>query len=79
MITEDGDGSSGLSEEEEFHAFIAGVADASSFEELPWLFKVVHKSLVCRYQVLGLGDRCCEGDLVEVSFLGLKKSDVHGR
>lgn len=72
--------------EEEFHAFVAGVAgppDVSSFEDLPWLFKVVHKvvhkSLACRCHDLRLGDGCCEGDLAVVSFLGLKKSDVHGR
>ena len=77
MIAKDGDGSSGLSEEE-FHASVAGVA-GSSFEELPWLFNVVHKSLACRCKDLGLGDGCCEGDLAEVSLLSLTKSDVHGR
>ena len=51
--------------EEEFHRFIVGVAgppDVSSFEDLSWLFKVVHKmvhkSLTCRCQYLRLGDGC---------------------
>ena len=55
---------------------MAGPPDVSSFEDLPWLFKVVHKvvhkSLACRCQDLMRGDGCCDGYLTEVSFLGLR-------
>jgi len=64
LFNEDGDGSSGLSEEE-FYAFLSGLSSPpyvqeyftqhASFGELPWLFKVVHKSLACRCEDLGLG------------------------
>ena len=75
----DGDGSAGLSEEE-YYAFLSGIeeppyvaayfADYAGFEELPWAFRVVHKSLACHCEKLGRGRKCCEGEDAEVILPG---------
>jgi len=71
----DSDGSGGLSEDE-FHDFLTSIqrppnvveyfANKTSFEELEFIFKIVHKSLACQCHALGLGEDCCEGDNAEI-------------
>ena len=78
ILEADADGSAGLSEEE-FASFLGGIEEPKyikdyfdglspddSYAKLPWLLKVVHKSLACRCQDLGLGEDCCEFDGAEV-------------
>ena len=86
LVSSDVDSSNGVSESE-YHSFLVSIedpthvaqyfADYPSFGSLPWLFRVVHKSLACHCQQLGLGDDCCEGKDAEISLLGLD-DDVTG-
>mmetsp|Transcript_36094 Transcript_36094/g.75991 ORF Transcript_36094/g.75991 Transcript_36094/m.75991 type:complete len:382 (-) Transcript_36094:345-1490(-) len=76
----DSDGTGGLSENEYF-SFLSGIEDPPyiaaffseylSFDSLPWVFRVVHKSLACHCEKLGYGENCCEGDRAEVKLDGL--------
>lgn len=75
LLASDGDGSAGLSEDEYF-AFLQGIPEPpyiapffrqyEGFDRLPWIFRVVHKSLACHCAELGMGEKCCEGDDAEV-------------
>lgn len=86
LVSSDLDSSNGVSESE-YHSFLLGIEDPTyvaeyfegyqSFGELPWVFRVVHKSLACYCQQLGLGDNCCKGTDAEISLLGLV-DDVMG-
>mmetsp|Transcript_12358 Transcript_12358/g.26836 ORF Transcript_12358/g.26836 Transcript_12358/m.26836 type:complete len:398 (-) Transcript_12358:233-1426(-) len=81
--TSDADASNGLSSSE-YYEFLSGIEEPpyiaeyfqeyASFDVLPWVFRVVHKSLACHCQQLGLGEECCEGDSAEVLLLGLEES-----
>jgi len=80
LISSDDDGSSGLSEKE-YHKFLSSIdyppyiseyfKSFKGFDQLPWVFRVVHKSLACHCEKLGMGEECCEGDDAEVLLLGL--------
>ena len=80
LIANDEDSSLGLAEEEYF-SFLQSIEDPpyikryfenfEGFNKLPWVFRVVHKSLACHCEKLGLGEECCEGDNAEVLTLGL--------
>ena len=86
LFSSDVDSSNGVSESE-YHSFLVSIedpthvaqyfADYPSFGSLPWVFRVVHKSLACHCQQLGLGDDCCKGKDAEISLLGLD-DDVTG-
>ena len=81
LISNDANGSGGLSESE-YHTFLTSIEDppyiveyfagVPDFDSLPWVFRVVHKSLACHCQKLGMGEECCEGDDAEVLLLGLE-------
>ncbi|KAL7535532.1 hypothetical protein ACHAXR_009158 [Thalassiosira sp. AJA248-18] len=82
ILSSDTDSSNGLSESE-FHTFLTSIEEppyvaayfdqyADSYQDLPWIFQVIHKTLACRCQDLGLGEYCCEGDDSEVPFIGLR-------
>ena len=81
LISNDANGSGGLSESE-YHTFLTSIEDppyiveyfagVPDFDSLPWVFRVVHKSLACHCQKLGMGEECCEGDDFEVLLLGLE-------
>jgi len=86
LVSSDVDSSNGVSESE-YHSFLVSIEDPTyvaqyfedypSFGSLPWVFRVVHKSLACHCQQLGLGDNCCKGRDAEISLLGLD-DDVTG-
>ena len=79
-LSADTDSSNGLSEEE-FYNFLTSISDPpfvseyfdayGDFKSLPWIFKVVHKTLACSCARLGLGEKCCEGNDAEVLLNGL--------
>jgi hypothetical protein len=81
MVSADADGSVGLSESE-YHAFWNSLDDPpyiarffedfDGFDDLPWVFRVVHKSMACHCQKLGMGAVCCEGDDAEIFLNGLE-------
>lgn len=83
LISSDEDSSNGLSSSE-YHSFLSSIEDPpyiaeffgsfEGFDDLPWVFRVVHKSLACHCEKLGLGQECCEGDNAEVLLLGLDDS-----
>ena len=78
LIQSDVDNSQGLSENE-YHSFLSNINDPPyiaqyfenipTFDDLPWVFRVVHKSLACHCQKLGMDEECCEGDDAEVLLL----------
>jgi len=80
LISKDVDGSNGLSAPEYF-SFLSGIEDPpyiseyfqefDSFDQLPWVFRVVHKSLSCHCEKLGMGGGCCKGGNAQVQLLGL--------
>lgn len=86
LVSSDVDSSNGVSESE-YHSFLVSIEDPThvaqyfedypSFGSLPWVFRVVHKSLACHCQQLGLSDDCCKGKDAEISLLGLD-DDVIG-
>eukprot|EP00578_Thalassiosira_sp_NH16_P005537 CAMPEP_0181135232 /NCGR_PEP_ID=MMETSP1071-20121207/32512_1 /TAXON_ID=35127 /ORGANISM="Thalassiosira sp., Strain NH16" /LENGTH=426 /DNA_ID=CAMNT_0023221805 /DNA_START=44 /DNA_END=1324 /DNA_ORIENTATION=- len=71
----DVDSSGGLSGPE-FHSFLSGITNPSyvgayfrefpSYDKLPWTFRVIHKTLACHCEQMGMGPGCCEGDRAEV-------------
>ena len=79
LVQSDVDNSQGLSENE-YHTFLSNINDPPyisqyfenipTFDDLPWVFRVVHKSLACHCQKLGMDEQCCEGDDAEVLLLG---------
>mmetsp|Transcript_34877 Transcript_34877/g.62784 ORF Transcript_34877/g.62784 Transcript_34877/m.62784 type:complete len:401 (+) Transcript_34877:123-1325(+) len=83
LTSSDEDSSNGLSESE-YHSFLSSIEDPpyiaeyfgsyEGFDQLPWVFRVVHKSLACHCEKLGLGEECCEGDNAEVLLIGLDDS-----
>jgi len=83
LLSSDEDSSNGLSEKE-YHSFLSSIVDPpyiseyfgryDSFDQLPWVFRVMQKSLACHCEMLGLGGKCCEGDNAEVLLLGLNSS-----
>jgi hypothetical protein len=87
LVSSDVDSSYGISESE-FHSFLSSIADPPyvagyfegipSFSELPWVFKVVHKSLACQCKTLGMWEGCCEGDDAEIILLGLEDGVMNG-
>eukprot|EP00585_Thalassiosira_rotula_P001236 CAMPEP_0196162014 /NCGR_PEP_ID=MMETSP0910-20130528/47619_1 /TAXON_ID=49265 /ORGANISM="Thalassiosira rotula, Strain GSO102" /LENGTH=527 /DNA_ID=CAMNT_0041426959 /DNA_START=222 /DNA_END=1806 /DNA_ORIENTATION=- len=80
LVSADVDSSNGLSESE-YSSFLSNIEDPpyiaeyfkayDGFDNLPWVFRVVHKSLACHCEKLGLGEECCEGDNAEVLLNGL--------
>jgi len=85
LISKDVDNSTGLSAPEYF-SFLSGIEDPpyiseyfaefASFDQLPWVFRVVHKSLACHCEKLGMGGGCCKGGNAQVQLLGL---DTNGK
>ncbi len=85
LVESDADSSKGLSESE-YHSFLTSIeeppyiaeyfSDIPSFNRLPWTFRVVHKSLACHCQKLGMGEACCEGDNAEVLLLGMDDNPI---
>lgn len=85
IVNADADGSEGLSETE-YHSFLSSINDPpyiseyftkyQGFDNLPWVFRVVHKSLACHCEKLGRGEECCEGDNAEVLLLGLDSTST---
>lgn len=83
LLSSDADVSNGASVEEYF-SFLSSIVDPpyiaeyfgryDSFDQLPWAFRVVHKSLACQCQNLGLGEKCCEGENAEVLLPGSELS-----
>ena len=83
IAAQDADGSGGLSEEE-FYSFLSGVDDPpyvkqyfaqfDGFDDLPWVFRVVHKSLSCHCEQLGKGENCCVDD-AEISTDGFSPAE----
>lgn len=81
------DSSKGLSEQE-FYNFLSSIEDPpyvkvyfssyKSFNQLPWSFRIVHKSLACHCHTLGKGEECCEGDDAEVLLFGSDTSTLFG-
>lgn len=75
MVASDADSSGGLSASE-FYDMLSGIEEPQyvqeyfknygSFGELPWGFRIVHKSLACHCEQLGKGPGCCEGDEAEL-------------
>ncbi|KAL9185296.1 hypothetical protein ACHAXT_003073 [Thalassiosira profunda] len=85
IVASDASGTGGLNEGE-YHAFLSSIADPpyiaeyftayEGFDELPWIFRVVHKSLSCHCEKLGYGAECCEGDNAEVLTVGMEDRDL---
>ena len=85
LVSSDVDSSNGISESE-YISFLSIIEDPPyvaeyfedipTFAELPWVFRVVHKSLACHCQQLGMGEGCCRGDDAAISLLGLPGGDV---
>jgi len=83
LVENDIDGSKGLSESE-YHTFLSSIedppyiaeyfAEIPTFDALPWVFRVVHKSLACHCQKLGMGEECCEGEDAEVLLMGFDEA-----
>lgn len=86
IVANDADGSGGLGEEE-FYDFLAGIEDPpyvkqyfaqfDGFDDLPWVFRVVHTSLSCHCQQLGKGENCCVDD-AEIGLDGLSDDSSSG-
>eukprot|EP00580_Thalassiosira_gravida_P007012 CAMPEP_0201634416 /NCGR_PEP_ID=MMETSP0493-20130528/7351_1 /ASSEMBLY_ACC=CAM_ASM_000838 /TAXON_ID=420259 /ORGANISM="Thalassiosira gravida, Strain GMp14c1" /LENGTH=229 /DNA_ID=CAMNT_0048106259 /DNA_START=54 /DNA_END=743 /DNA_ORIENTATION=- len=87
LVSADLDSSNGLSESE-YKSFLSNIQDPpyiaeyfksyDGFDNLPWVFRVVHKSLACHCEELGFGDGCCEGDNAEVLLNGLSDGNNDG-
>mmetsp|Transcript_9221 Transcript_9221/g.16690 ORF Transcript_9221/g.16690 Transcript_9221/m.16690 type:complete len:230 (-) Transcript_9221:296-985(-) len=87
LVSADLDLSNGLSESE-YKLFLSSIQDPpyiaeyfksyDGFDNLPWVFRVVHKSLACHCEELGFGDGCCEGDNAEVLLNGLSDGNNDG-
>lgn len=83
LVASDGDASNGLSNNE-YYSFLSNIAEPryiaeyfggyAGFDQLPWVFRVVQKSLACHCEKLGFGGKCCEGDDAEVLLSGLGNS-----
>eukprot|EP00581_Thalassiosira_minuscula_P004316 CAMPEP_0183747744 /NCGR_PEP_ID=MMETSP0737-20130205/67411_1 /TAXON_ID=385413 /ORGANISM="Thalassiosira miniscula, Strain CCMP1093" /LENGTH=967 /DNA_ID=CAMNT_0025983461 /DNA_START=817 /DNA_END=3721 /DNA_ORIENTATION=- len=73
--------------ESEYYSFLSSIQDPlyiseyfksyAGFDELPWPFRVVHKSLSCHCEKLGFGDECCEGDSSEIVLIGLDTASTN--
>lgn len=73
----DTDGSGGLSSDE-FLNFLKTIEqpasveayfadkDVTAYDQLEFIYKIIHKSLACQCHLLGLGDDCCVGDNAEI-------------
>lgn len=87
LVASDDNKSGGLSGPE-YYAFLSGIEDPpyiaeyfkgyGGFDELPWVFRVVHKSLACHCEQLGFGKGCCEGGKSEVLLEGLEDNGNGG-
>lgn len=83
IVSSDADSSNGLSEPE-YHEFLTSIPEPpyiseyfekyDNFDDLPWPFRVVHKSLACHCEKLGYGEDCCKGGRAELLLLGLDTS-----
>jgi hypothetical protein len=81
LASSDVDSSYGISESE-FHSFLSSIDNPPyvagyfegipGFSELPWVFRVVHKSLSCHCETLGMWRGCCKGDDAEIILLDLE-------
>ncbi|KAL7532594.1 hypothetical protein ACHAWF_004190 [Thalassiosira exigua] len=75
IISADADSSKGLSEPE-YYDFLSSIKEPpyvaayfetfTGYDELPFVFRIVHKTLACHCQNLGYGEECCEGDDAEI-------------
>ena len=75
LVASDVDSSDGISESE-YVSFLSSIDEPqyismyfeefSSFDDLPWVFRVVHKSMACNCVDLGFGDNCCDGSNAEI-------------
>lgn len=80
LAASDGDASGGLSGEE-YLTFLSGITDPpyvgayfqdfSGYSQLPWTFRVIHKTLACHCEQLDMGPQCCKGAKAEVLVMGL--------
>jgi hypothetical protein len=84
-LTSDTDASSGLSEDE-FYNLLSSISTPSyiaeyfstfdTFADLPWIVRVVHKTLACNCVRLGEGEDCCEGEDAEIILDGLDSVEI---
>ncbi|KAL7533954.1 hypothetical protein ACHAXR_006419, partial [Thalassiosira sp. AJA248-18] len=84
LISSDADFLKGISESE-YLMFLSNIEDPpyaseyfkayDNFDDLPWVFRIVHKSLACHCETLpGYGEDCCQGDDAQIPLQGLENN-----
>lgn len=83
LVASNVDASNSLSRDE-FYSFLSSIAEPwyvadyfgryDGFDQLPRVFREVHKSLACHCEKLGFGGECCERDDAEFLLVGFGNS-----